>query len=109
MAESVFEFVAGFNWDDDLAPIAEIVADPTTDFATALMIYWRLDGPWMNSDSSCNAVARSLNSAVRSNLVSGFYRKSAQTYDPAFDNSLTKVQVVQLLKAGTPHILIDAV
>jgi hypothetical protein len=109
MTPPVHQFVAEFNWDDDLSPIAEIIADRKTDFAIALMIYWRLDGPWCNSDAPCNAAAGRLNAEVRSKLLDGFYQNRVLSYDPVADNGLTKSQVAKLRRAGTPSILLDAV
>jgi hypothetical protein len=99
-----------FNWDDDLAPVATIVDDPSTDFATALMIFWRLDGPWMgNGDADCNTAARELNLRVRSNLLSGFYANRRLHYDPVADNHLSKVQVYKLRRNGIEPVLLDPV
>jgi hypothetical protein len=108
--EASYRLISEFNWDDDLAPVAAIVDSASTDFATALMIFWRLDGPWMkDDDADCNATARELNLRVRSNLVSGFYTNRRLHYDPVADNGLSKVQVYKLLKNGVEPVLLEPV
>jgi hypothetical protein len=45
-AEEQFKFVAEFNWDDSLEPIEQILDSPVCVFETALLAFWRLEGPW---------------------------------------------------------------
>jgi len=63
------EWVARYNWDDGLAPIWAIVESPRTEAATALMIYWRLGGPWLQESSGrvSEEAKRLQNVAVRPN------------------------------------------
>jgi len=108
--EARHQFILEFNWDDDLAPVAAIVDDSSTDFATALKIFWRLDGPWMvDADTECNTAARELNLRVRSNLVSGLYANRRLRYDPVADNHLSKVQVHKLRRNGVESVLLEPV
>jgi hypothetical protein len=39
--------IAEYKWDDGLSPIWPVVDDPATDFGTALLICWRIEGPWL--------------------------------------------------------------
>jgi hypothetical protein len=48
-AKDLHDWVRGYNWDDGLDPIWPIVESDTTEFATALLIYWRVDGPWFQT------------------------------------------------------------
>lgn len=67
-------WVDGYNWDDGLAPMWPIVRCPQTEFATALLIYWRLGGPWLEeSAGAVNSEAYRLQSLVKTQLLSGFY------------------------------------
>jgi hypothetical protein len=67
--DGLHEWVVGYNWDDGLAPIRVIVDSPATEFATALLIYWRLDGPWLAASASgVNAEAERLQDTVRGRL-----------------------------------------
>jgi hypothetical protein len=76
------DWVANYNWDDGLAPIWPIVMSPQTEFATALMIYWRLDGPWLEARSDgVNDEAKQLQDYVRQRLLAGFYPRHI-TFDP---------------------------
>ena len=102
-------FVAEYNWDDGLGPIAQIVDDPQTDFATALMIFWRLDGPFFVSDSHVNTAAHELNTRVRANLTSNYYVNRELRYDPVADNGLSRVQLHKMRADGVEPVLMDAV
>jgi hypothetical protein len=101
------EWVARYNWDDGLNPIWSIAESDQTEFATALMIYWRLGGPWLESDSSpVNAEAKRLLTTVRERLLAGNYRRGGARFDPG--EGLSRVQLYQLRKAGVPELLLTA-
>ncbi len=101
------EWVAQHNWDDGFDPIWPIVDDEETEFATALMIYWRLDGPWFVDGSSDEA--KQLHDTVVERLTTGFYSNRHLKYYPVEDNRLSKTQVYKLLKAGIPDELISPI
>jgi len=68
-------WVARYNWDDGLAPIWVIADHPKTEFATALMIYWRLGGPYFEDPPApVNREAKRLQDLVRERLLAGFCR-----------------------------------
>ena len=99
------EWVAEYNWDEGLAPMWAIAEYPRTERATALLMYWRLGGPWLEADSSAvNTEARRLQAAVRERLVAGFYPAGASSFDPAEEVSATRLH--QLRRAGTPEVLL---
>src|SRR5689334_8186649 len=102
----VHRWVREFNWDDDLAPIWEIALSSETEFATALLIYWRLDGPWFRR-SECNSNASKLHDLVEGRLLSGAYARRSLRYDPIADNSLSRVQVAKLKRSGFPIQLLE--
>jgi len=105
--KDIHEWVKNYNWDDGIGPVREIIQSAETAFATALMIYWRLGGPWLESDQSeVNAVARELALIVKKRLLAGFYRQASFRYDPVADNGLSKTQVYRLTKDGLPALLI---
>ncbi|HUT91696.1 MAG TPA: hypothetical protein VMY37_19510, partial [Thermoguttaceae bacterium] len=85
-------------------PIWPIVESRDTEFATALMIYWRLEGPFLEGGSE---EARRLHALVEERLLTGYYRKGALRYDPVADNGLSKTQVYKLRKAGVPAELLE--
>ncbi len=100
--------VAEYNWDDGLAPVWLVVDDPATDFGTALLIYWRLEGPWFRKNSAdCNREAFRLIEILEQRLISGFYRNRSIIYDPVEDNRLSHAQVYKLKQAGVPVELIE--
>jgi hypothetical protein len=97
------EWVANYNWDDGLAPIWVIVESQKTEFATALMIYWRLNGPWLEATpGNANWEAKQLQNFVRERLLNGFYPCGTSAFDP----ELSKTQLYQLRKAGVPDLLL---
>jgi hypothetical protein len=74
-------WVADYNWDDGLDPIWVIADSRTTEFATALMIYWRLDGPWLDAaPDEARWEAKHLQDVVRECLLNGFYSRGASTF-----------------------------
>ncbi len=102
--------VADYNWDDGLACIWPVVDDPATDFGTALLIYWRLEGPWMEqaeNPANCNHEAWRLNQIVKQRLLGGFYPARRILYDPVQENHLSAAQVHRLKRAGVPDELIE--
>lgn len=99
------EWVADYNWDDGLVPIWPIADSPQTEFATALMIYWRLGGPWLSGEpGSVNAEAKRLQDLVRGRLLRGFYPRGSHLFDPS--GELSRVQLYQLRKSGVPDLLL---
>jgi hypothetical protein len=97
------EWIERYNWDDGLDPIGVIVDDPRTEFATALLIYWRLDGPWCDSRTGTSTAAQ-LNRLVRDRLLAGFYPKGKLRFDPTAD--LSRTQVYRLERDGMPSELL---
>jgi hypothetical protein len=102
----IHRWVCEFNWDDNLAPIWELVQSAETDFATALLIYWRLEGPWLVRNGRNSEVSR-LHDLVESRLLSGVYTKSSLRYDPVADNSLSAIQVAKLKRSAFPVELLE--
>ncbi len=101
------EWVTRYNWDDGLASIWVIVDSSRTEFATALLIYWRLGGPWLETGSTgINVEAKRLQDLVRDRLLAGFYPRGSVRFDPCAE--LSQVQVYQLRKAGLPDLLLDS-
>lgn len=98
------EWVANYNWDDGLELIWPIVDDENTEFATALLIYWRMDGPWF---AGSHGEAKRLHDTVASRLTSGFYANRRLRYYPIEDNELSKAAVLKLRKSGLPSELIE--
>lgn len=99
-AETVHDWVSSYNWDDGFAAIWPIVESDKTEFATALLIYWRLDGPWFCRDRETEA--GKLHASVEKRLLEGFYPKGALRYEPIMDVGLSKLQVAKLMKDGFP-------
>ena len=99
------DWVVQYNWDDGLAPIWVIADSPATEVATALLIYWRLGGPWLATSvaSGGNAEAKRLQDAVRDRLLIGFYLVGPAEFDPKTE--LSRTQLHQLRKAGLPELL----
>jgi Domain of unknown function (DUF4274) len=106
-ATRLHKWVVAYNWDDGLAPIWAIADWPRTEFPTALLVYWRLGGPWLEGDSSpVHAEAVRLQTLVRERLLAGFYSRGAVQFDPTAE--LTRVQLHKLRKSGVPELLLGA-
>lgn len=107
-ATEIHERIANYNWDDGVAPIRPIVDDRKTEFATALLIYWRLGGPWLEGDvSPVNHDAVRLQQLVRERLLTGYYPRIRLRYYPVEDMRLSKVQVAKLKRNGCPLDLLE--
>jgi hypothetical protein len=103
VASQLHHWVAAYNWDDGLPPIRAIVDSPSTEFATALMIYWRLGGPWLE-DTGVNSGAKQLQGVVRERLLAGYYPRGSCQFDPT--DELTTVQLYRCRKAGVADLLL---
>ncbi|QDU43510.1 hypothetical protein Mal52_19860 [Symmachiella dynata] len=99
------EWVRQYIWDDGLGPIWPIVDNEKTEFATALMIYWRMEGPWFKGSLSDDA--KRLHDTVAERLLGGFYSNRNLQYFPIEDNQLSKTQVYKLRKSGLPSELFE--
>lgn len=104
-AAQTHEWVQRYNWDEGLGPIRDLIDHSDTEFATALLIYWRLEGPWLVSGSGVNEDAKALNELVRNRLLAGFYPKRGLRFDPMAE--LSRTQVFKLQKAGLPRELLQ--
>lgn len=101
------KWVAAYNWDDGLAPMWAIADWPRTEYATALLIFWRLGGPDLEGDAaSVNAEAARLLTLVRGRLLGGFYPRGASRFDPAAE--LSQVQLYRFRNVGVPEALLAA-
>jgi len=98
------EEIIDYNWDDGLEPIRPVVDSPDTELATALLIYWRLEGPYMASSKPDDASR--MNATVRERIVGGYYRRGELRYDPIEDNRLSRTQVYKLEREGIPPVLL---
>jgi len=106
-AGQLHQWVEEHNWDDGLSPMWPIAESPRTEFATALLMYWRLGGPWLEANpEQVNQEAARLQKLIREQLLAGFYSRGASRFDPSTE--LTKVQLYQLRKAGLPDMLLGS-
>jgi hypothetical protein len=104
---SLHEWVVRYNWDDGLAPIWVVAESPKTEFATALMIYWRLGAPGLEAEpGSVNAEAKHLQDEVRERLLAGFYARGSSIFDPSAEVSHT--QLYRFRKAGVHALLLGS-
>ena len=99
------KWVADYNWDDGLAPMWPIAESQRTEFATAILIYWRLGGPALEANTSpLHAEAKQLQAQVRAHLLEGFYPLGPSHFAP----DLSRVQLYQFRREGVPEILLNA-
>jgi len=99
------DWVARYNWDDGLEPMWVVAESRQTERATALMIYWRLGGPWLEAETGgVNSGAKRLQDVIRERVLAGFYPRLSSVFDPR--SELSKVQIYQLLKDGLPEALL---
>ena len=103
-ASEVHDWVKQYNWDDGFLEIWPLVEDSETEFATALLIYWRLEGPWLMETGT---EAARLHNTVAERLLNGFYANRNLVYHPVEEYDLSKTQVYKLRKAGVPQELIE--
>jgi len=101
------EWVKSYNWDDGLSPIWPIVESDETEFATALLIYWRMDGPWFERRGQSSAEEVRLHSLVDRRLREARYRMGFVRYYPITDNQLSRMQVAKLKRDGFPLPLLE--
>lgn len=99
-------WVLQYNWDDGLAPMWPLIQNPRTERGTALLIYWRMEGPFFEGEEGEGA---RFHSEVEQKLKAGFFEGSAIRYDPVEDNQLSKVALYKLRKAGVPEVLLSPV
>lgn len=102
--QTLHDWIYGYNWDDGFTLIWPVVESDETEFATALLIYWRLDGPWFSHPAS---EAARLHALVESRLLAGRYPIGSLRYDPVADNQLSQVQVAKLKRDGLPIQLLE--
>jgi hypothetical protein len=107
--QELHEWVRSYNWDDGLAPIWPVVQSDTTELATALLIYWRLEGPWFQGGAHANEEAGRLHALVERRLLEGVYAKGSVRYDPVADNGLSRVQISKLKQSGLPIQFLEPV
>jgi hypothetical protein len=99
------DWVAEYNWDDGLAPMWAIAEHPRTQHSTALLMYWRLGGPWLESDASAvNTEARRLQAVVRERLLAGTYPVGPSSFDPTEEVSAARLE--RLRRSGVPAVLL---
>jgi len=101
------KWVSNYNWDDGLSPIWPIVESKNTELGTALLIYWRLDGPELLSEG-VNAEAKRLQDLVKLQILNNYYPRSLVHYDPVQDNNLSETRLYQYRKTGIPQVLLEA-
>jgi hypothetical protein len=109
--EEQFQFVEAFNWDDPWQPVLEILASPECALETALLAFWRLDGPWhiVNAPSSVPThMARWVSTVeqLSRDIQVGRYHAAGIGYDPIADNQLSRTQLYRLSKAGLPPVFV---
>lgn len=104
-ATEIHNWVRDYNWDDGLAQIWPIVENGQTEFATALLIYWRLEGPWFARHDGTEAAR--LHALVESRLRAGCYPKGLLRYDPVADNQISRARVAMPKKEGFPIDLLE--
>jgi hypothetical protein len=104
-AQTTHDWIRGYNWDDGFVRIWPIAQSDETEFATALLIYWRLDGPLFMGQPDTEAAR--LHSLVESRLRAGRYARGSLRYDPVADNHLSRVQVARLKRDGFPAELVE--
>jgi hypothetical protein len=103
-AEEQFRFVAEFNWDNSLEPIEQILDSPVCAFETALLAFWRLEGPWYYTGAQRHHHYSLLLDRLAKDIEANRYRRSGISYNPMTEQRLSKVQVYKLRRAGLPDV-----
>ena len=104
------EDIQHYNWDDGIECMWPVVEDPHTDKGTALLLYWRLEGPFLGDrHGEYNHDLWRMNQVLRERICSGFYKRADIPYDPVADSQLSKLQVAKLLRSGVNEILLTPV
>ena len=105
-------WVFNYNMDDGHAPLWSIIDSHRTEFATALLIYWLCNGPWMEMDPAkydheVHKEAVSLVRCVRERLLGGNYAKGTVRFDPRKNIDITQTMIDKFTKAGIPKELLE--
>jgi hypothetical protein len=104
--EQQYQFVVDFNWDDSLDPILQILDSRECVFETALLVFWRLEGPWVITGQLPNHPHSNLIDVLKHDLLSGRYPRGLIRFNPIETEGLSRTQVYQLKKAGLPKALL---
>ena len=95
--------VEDYNWDEGLELIWPLIHDSKTDIGTALLVYWRIEGPFLKFEvCRHNMDLWRMKRTLEERIVNGFYETNNITYDPVTDCSLSKTQVFKLKSEGVP-------
>lgn len=100
-----FVFVDQYNWDDGLEPIKSILLSETCAQETALLAFWRADGPFLlvgeiNEDKIYGPFLRWLADRIKK----GNYQEKLEGFDPIKSEGVSRTQLYKLRKAGLPEV-----
>ncbi|MCB9688299.1 MAG: DUF4274 domain-containing protein [Alphaproteobacteria bacterium] len=98
-------YVRAYNWDDGVEPILALLDDPAVERATALLVYWLLQGPWHTflpesfGPHPHDAAIRML----QDRLLANEFPSGTLAFDAIGDLGVTRVQLLRLSRAGMPE------
>lgn len=100
-----FAFVDEYNWDDGLEPINSILLSDSCALETALLAFWRADGPFLfvgeiKEEKTYGPFTRWLADQIRN----GRYARKLDGFDPMNSEGISKTQIYKLRKAGLPEV-----
>lgn len=102
-----YSFVLSFNWDDGFEPVKEVLLARDCSLETALLAFWRAEGPWLYIESVVDGSAHT--EFVRwlsHRILSGQYPSTLGGFDPRKTECVSKTQLFKLRKAGLPEVFL---
>jgi hypothetical protein len=100
-----FQFVDAYNWDDGLDTIRDILASPDCSLETAVLAFWRAEGPWIYFEPSQadTEIGRLVHGLFR-DILDAKYARAGIAYDPVSREGISRTQVYKMRKPGLPEI-----
>jgi len=106
--EQAFKLVYEYNWDDGVENVLPIISEPSCEFATALLAYWRLEGPYFfQGGHHPGHEHEALLDKLYSQLVRGHFQHGGARFDPVREYSLSRVDLHKFRKVGLPEELVE--
>lgn len=103
-----FAFVQSFNWDDGFSPIREVLKKKDCALETALLAFWRAEGPWAYIEGTEDDAQREFVQWLAERILGGFYQPKLGGFDPKESEGVSAVQLLKLTKARLPTVFLGA-
>ena len=99
-----FEFIRDYNWDDGFVPVKSILLSESCSLETALLAFWRSEGPWSFVEGTANEDQKEFVYWLADRITRGHYQSKLSGFDPKVSEGISASQILKLKKAGLPAI-----